>query len=98
MITPVIHHNIMKHMLPNIQMDEAVLKRAKSLFIKRNRILHHWLNPGTSKYKLNDKMSAAWDALPEHEKRFYISQVTLQNVVNVVLYIFLVPDMKALSV
>jgi hypothetical protein len=55
--------------------DEGVMKRAKSTFLYRNRILYHYLNPGTSKYKLNNTLSAAWDALPHKEKQIYISQV-----------------------
>lgn len=57
--------------------QEEVTRAAKTLFSKRNRTLLHWLNPGVSKGQLKVDIKSAWDSLPQPEKLFYISQVSV---------------------
>ncbi|XP_021929997.1 uncharacterized protein LOC110834792 [Zootermopsis nevadensis] len=55
---------------------EDVMKAAKLLFCKRSRTLHHWLNPDLTKRKLDDAVLAAWNVLPDNERRLYIAEIT----------------------
>jgi hypothetical protein len=56
--------------------DWDIMRKAKSYFIKCNRILYKCLHPGTSKYKMRGILSAAWNTLPSSEKQIYVLQVT----------------------
>jgi hypothetical protein len=63
--------------------DEAVvLKRDKTIFMKSNNTLYHWLHPNLSKKSLNTMLSAASDALP-----MYISEVTTRIAISVLFYL-----------
>jgi hypothetical protein len=59
--------------------DEAVLRRARTIFLKRKWALYHWMNPSSWSRSLDRVLSAARDALSITEKRIYISEVTIHT-------------------
>jgi hypothetical protein len=70
------------------KVDDPVLQRAKTIFLKRNWTLYRWLHPDCRSKRLDAVLSAVWDALPIAEKHHYISGVTVCIIISVLFHPF----------